>query len=405
MASTPNPVSGGLKLSRLILILLMLTLVGIVFYRYYNKNLKDNTYTFVPKELQIRYQDADFQFELDEENALAILSNPRRYRREFDNLVYDINMAILRHVADRMGLASNLRTQLEDEYQKHHPYLRKLYYEDFVNMADTTSNLYQAWYDNESTNAADVLNEVASKYTCFFVNQVMMALVENRDGNLYGVGKNVDTPCGIALTEGLKPLMARMKERAQVADFGRSRGLLQQRVEKAIAELATMEVRDKKGINKQLQTRIWGFAVSSSDLELSAISILKVGFRLNEYFDVSLSTSTNSVVVTLPEPTILSHEVYPRIDKLDIGWLREVQGVDFNESLNLLREEFRREAYENDVMDKAKKQAVEVVRTMFEPLFASINRKYKLEVRFREGAPDPAYEKDDDSFSDLDSRR
>ena len=146
-----------------------------------------------------------------------------------------------------------------------------------------------------------------------------------------------------------------------------------------------MEVRDKKGINKQLQTKVWGFSVSSSDIEVSAISMLKVGFRLNDYFDVSLNQRAGLVTVTLPQPTILSHEVYPKIDKLDIGWLREVKSVDLNKNFNVLRAEFRREALESDIMEKAKDQAVEIMNTMFGPMISSMNGRYTLRVKFQEG--------------------
>jgi len=148
-------------------------------------------------------------------------------------------------------------------------------------------------------------------------------------------------------------------------------------------------VRDKKGINKQLQTKIWGFSVSSSDIEITAISILKVGFRLNDYFDVTLNAKSGTVTVTLPEPQVLSHEVYPKIDKLDIGWLREVKGVNLNQSFNVLREEFRRDAIESDIMEKAKTQAAELMDTMFGPMISSMNKRYKLKVRFRENSQQP----------------
>ena len=89
----------------------------------------------------------------------------------------------------------------------------------------------------------------------------------------------MDTPCGVAVTEALRPMLKTLEDRAAIEDFGRSRGLLQEKIERVIAELATLEIRDKKGINKQLQTKIWGFSVSSSDIEISAISVLKVGFK------------------------------------------------------------------------------------------------------------------------------
>jgi hypothetical protein len=256
-------------------------------------------------------------------------------------------------------------------------------------MKDTTSNLYQTWYDNEGTNAVSIMREAAAKYTCFLVNQVITTLVETTGkGSIYARGKDVDTPCGVAMNEALAPMMKRLEDRAAIDDFSRSKGLMQEKVERTIAELATVEVRDKKGMSKQLQTKVWGFSVSSTDLEVTAISILKAGFKLDEYFDISLNAKSGTVVITLPQPTILSHEVYPKIDKLDIGWLREVKSVDFNRSFNVLRAEFRRDAIENSqVLEKAKTQAKELMNTIFGPVVSSLNKRYKIVVRFREGAP------------------
>lgn len=378
------PTSNRASLARMIVALLALGFLGILVFRYYQNNLKD--YTIIPKELQINYKDAEFEINIDEEDAVAILSNPQRYRREFNQLVYDMNTSILSHVASRMGLNDEIKAKVKDEYEKHHPYLKNLYYNDFIAMKDTTSSIYQTWYDNEGTNAVSILREIASKYTCFLVNQVITTLVETTGkGSIYARGKNVDTPCGVAMGEALQPMLKRLEERAAIEDFSRSKGMMQEKVEKTIAELATVEIRDKKGMSKQLQTKVWGFSVSSTALEVSAISILKAGFKLDEYFDVSLNPGAGVVTITLPQPRILSHEVYPKIDKLDIGWLREVKSVDFNRSFNVLRAEFRRDAIEeSNVYNKAKAQATELMTTIFGPVVNSLNKRYKIKVRFRD---------------------
>ena len=124
--------------------------------------------------------------------------------------------------------------------------------------------------------------------------------------------------------------------------------------------------------------------VSETDVDITALSILKVGFRLTDYFDLELDEQQKTVNITLPEPVILSHEVYPKVEKLDVGWLREIEGSNINEGVNALRESFREDALESDVMDRAKEQARGLMDTMFGPLVGNIGRQYKLVVRFRE---------------------
>jgi hypothetical protein len=393
--SSSSPTSTN-KSARLLLLVLILSFVGVVLFRYYQGG-GGGSFTNIPKEYQVNYLPADFQANIDDENAVAILANPRRYRREFDDLVYNLNRSIIDHVAKRMGLPDSLKTAVYQEYERQHPYLSDLYYNDFIQLKDTTSTLYQSWYENESTNATEALEQVASRYTCFLITQIITQVVQTRGGTMYIKGDNVDTPCGVGINEALRPMMQRLKDRAAIEDFGRSKGLMEEKIQRTIAELATFEVRDKKGITKNLQTKIWGFSVSSSDVEITAISILKIGFKLDDYFTVDLNERSGVVTVTLPEPTILSHEVYPRIDKLDIGWLREVKDVNFNESFNLLRDEFRREARMDNSMERAQEKAVELMNTMFMPVLKAMNSKYQLKVRFQDRPDDDIQNLTDES--------
>jgi len=343
----------------------------------------DPDVTYIPEEMHIDYIPADYRSPIDEEDAMVILSHPQRYRRDFDELIYTFNLSLLRHVASRMNLNKSVKANLEPEYQKHHPYYRELYYNDFVALKDTTDNTNQLWYQNDGASAVEVLNEVASKYTCSIVNIVISNLV---GGHLAAKGNKVDTPCGVALQEGLKPMIKRLEERAAIDDFAKAKGLLEEKVEMAVSELATMEIKDRKGLSKSLKTKVWGVDVSSTDIEVSAMSILKVGFKLDNYFDVSLNDKSKVVTVTLPDPQILSHEVYPKVDKLDVGWMRELQDDDFNRNFNLLRTEFRRDALDSDVMERAKQEAANLMDLMFSPVVNSFNKKYKLQVRFKKSA-------------------
>lgn len=373
------------------IIISMLAITAMILLKYYKPNMpnpigglgSDPTVTHIPKELHINYIPAEYDANVDEEDALVILSNPNRYRRDFDQLVYDFNLSLLNHVANRMDLSMEIKAGLEGEYQRHHDYLKDLYFQDFIALKDTTDSYQQLWYETENVNAVEILNEVASKYTCPMINTVITSLLQSGSSPLAGAGKYVETPCGVALKEGLQPMMKRLEAKAAVADFSRAKGFLEEKVEKAISELATMEVRDKKGLSTELKTNVWGVNVSSTDIEISAISILKVGFKLNDLFEISVDEKRNAVTVTLPEPQILSHEVYPKVDKLEVGWMREVQDEDFNKNFNLLRREFRTDAINSDIMSKAKQEAVELMDLMFSPVVASLNRRYKLQIRFK----------------------
>jgi hypothetical protein len=281
-----------------------------------------------------------------------------------------------------MGLDGNTKNLIANEYKTQHPYIRQMYFNDFIGLKDTTSNLYQSWYENEASNAVDLLNEVASKYTCFFVTNVLSTVLRTQDGKISVSGKKVETPCGIALTEGLKPMIKRLQDGASIRDFSKAKGMIKEKVERSIAELGVMEVRDRKGIDKQYSTKIFSRNVSTSDVQISAISIIKVGYQLQNYFNISADQNTHTVTVILPQPTILSHEVFPKIDNLDIGWMRELKNEDFNSAINALRQQFREDALKSDIMDKSKVRVGELMQMLIGPVVQNIGKGYQLKVKF-----------------------
>lgn len=399
--SNPPTSNSGLITTRILILVLVLSLAGLGIWWFLPQRTGSNLSSVrVPKEIQLTYLPAEYQVNINEDDAVQILTNPKRYRREFDQLIYDLNVSILQHVGRRMGLTAEQQFNVKEEYDQQHPYLRKLYYEDFMEIQDTTSVFARSWYQRESGSAASAMEMVAGKYTCFLVNQILTKVIPTQEGSLYAKGKKVNTPCGVAMAEALQPIIKRMEQSAEVADFSKAKGMLEERVEKAIAELATYEMQSKKGLSKRLQTKIWGVAVSATNVEISAVSVMKVGFKLDKYLNIDLREGSRTVVFTLPEPEILSHAVYPRMDKFDIGWLREVEGNMLNESFELLREEFVKEAMRENVMDKAKDRAEEVMQMLVGPIMSGLGNNYRLLVRYQP----PSETKDwdvRDEFTDL----
>ncbi|TXF87571.1 DUF4230 domain-containing protein [Neolewinella aurantiaca] len=380
-SSSKGAQSRGSNYTQIAIVVLIAGILGTLAYKAYKPG---SGFLAAPAEYQLQYMPADFQISIDPEQALAILQNPKRYKREFDALVYDINTDILKHVSNRMGLNDSLRSEVIREYDRQQEEFASLYYNDFMRMRDSTAAEYEAWYEEGGSKLITIFEEVASNYTCFMVNKILAVVIRTRNGNILAKGADVNNPCKVATGEALRPLMARMEERAKIDDFSRSKGMFQEKVENVIGELATIEVKDKKGISKQLQTSIWGMNVSETDVEITAISILKVGFRLDQQFQVDLDERSKVVTITLPDPQILSHEVLPKIEKLDIGWMRELEGVNINEGVNALREAFRSEAIESDVFRRAKVQATDLMNTMFQPMVRGIGKDYRIEVEFRQ---------------------
>jgi hypothetical protein len=363
--------------------LLLFALLGVAAFLGYKILKGEDTTSSIPRAMQVTYVPADFKMNLDEQKTLEILSNPQRYKQEFDDLILNFNTNLVVHVSNRMGLNNQYRTAAVNEYRKMHPYVRQMYFNDFIGLTDTTSQIYKTWYESEGASAVDLLNEVASKYTCFFMTSIMATVLKTQDGKLAVKGSKVETPCGIALTEGLRPMIKRLQDAAAIRDFSKAKGLLREKVEKAVTELAVMEVRDKKGIKYDNATKVWGYNVSQTNIEITGISIIKVGFNLSQFLDISVDDRNKTVNVTLPQPQILSHEVYPKIESLDVGWMREISPQDFNDNINRLRQAFREDAMNSDIFIKARQRAGGVMDMMLSPMVKNINKGYKVSVHFK----------------------
>lgn len=392
MSTQPDPNYGnsGGGGGRQLLLLAAIVLVCVMLYRAISSDGGFFDFLGSSKEVQLKYVEKDFQPNLNEEATLRILSDPARYKKEFDELVYNFNMSLLYHISNRMTLPDSVRRRLEPEYKKHHEYLSKLYYNDFVALKDTSAGLYETWYKDNVNQAVGIFNEVAGKYTCFFVTQIMATLIKTDNGKVYAKGRGVETPCGIALNEALKPMVERLQKRAAIIDFSASRGLLKERVRKGIAELGTYELRSRMGLDKTLQYKVFGFAISETDLRVEAISVVKAGFKLDQSFDLSIQPNRSEVYVTLPRASILAHEVYPRVDKLDVGFLAGITEDEMNSNLNELRRAFRDEAINQEkVLERAEARADSVLQLMLGPMVRGMGRNYKLKVRFND-SPLPA---------------
>ncbi len=335
--------------------------------------------SYQKKDFKVKYRPTDFTYKIDDEYTLKLLSDPSNNRKEFNNFLYEYNMALINHMGKRMGFTDSLMISARDRYNDHHAYVKDLYYKDFMRLRTGANKASDTWYRQDHTKAVEAFNEVSSKYTCFIVNHILTSILETKDGYLKVEGRNINEPCTIALNEGISPMIKRLKEQAVIDDFARSRGMLSEKVENTISELATMEVRDKKGLKRKLQSQVMGYNVSSTEIDISAISILKAGFKLDKYFDIKMYQQSKKLIVTLPQPQILSHEVYPRVDKLDVGWMRSISDADFNENFNLLREQFRKEAVNSDIYTKSKTKVKDILHILLSPLLSD---GYNLEVKF-----------------------
>lgn len=389
MNATPKKTGG---IGPILIIVTVVSLAGMILFKTFKgvgrgpENPRTRSHAkaekFKKKRKKFKFIPADFDLNMNEEQILTILRDPDKHPKEFDKLIRNINLKVLKHVANRLDLPREMKQDVEKEYGVHHKYLKSLYLRDFERLNDPNSKIYKIWYNNQTSSSVKLFNEVASKYTCYLVDLIFSTVAERGGYDLLKKNKNMETPCGIALEEAMYPMLERLEKRAVIDDFSASKGLLEEKVENTIAELAVMEIKDKKAIDKKLTTKFFGLDVSSTNVEISAISILKIGYKLDRQFSVQLKPKYKEVLVTLPQPEILSHEVYPRVDKLDIGWMKNLDKDDFNEYINDLRDAFREDAFRSQAFNKSEKQVENLLSMILEPVVQGMGKGYKIKFRY-----------------------
>ncbi len=186
---------GGSIFGKQILLVGLLAAAGFMIYKaFFGGGTGIADFFKGSESVDVTYIPSDFQPNLDEESTLRILSEPEKYRKEFGELVYGFNMSLLYHIANRMDLDDSLKRRLEPMYQVHHEYLNELYFNDFVALRDTTAGLYNAFYKDNANQAVRVFNEVAGKYTCFYVTQIIASLLHTTGGKLMAKAKAWNRP-------------------------------------------------------------------------------------------------------------------------------------------------------------------------------------------------------------------
>ncbi|NJN34445.1 MAG: hypothetical protein HC817_09525 [Saprospiraceae bacterium] len=105
----PDPEGGKPNVARQFLLVALLGIAGFLMYKIFSGE-DVGSKTSIPKAMQMTYVPSDFKMNLDEQKTLETLSNPQRYKREFDELILNFNTNLVVHVANRMGLNNALRS-------------------------------------------------------------------------------------------------------------------------------------------------------------------------------------------------------------------------------------------------------------------------------------------------------
>jgi len=193
--------------------------------------------------------------------------------------------------------------------------------------------------------------------------------------------------CEDIFSEVLTSLSASLLEHAVIEDIGNLQ--LREKSRTAIAELATVEdaftAAEKKAFRRDIA---WGYLPpSDSEISIEFNSLVKAGVQLDEYFEITVDQAAKTVMITLPEPKILSNEPNYRVLRLKDGWIwNEIDEKLLNRTLEDGKQQIEELALQSGILEEAKENARQIFHTILQPLTSLPDNVYEVTVRF---ADDP----------------
>lgn len=329
-------------------------------------------------------EEVDFKliknFDKDIESNIEIISNPITNESKLFDLFRKINISIFNHICERINITGNIKNEIIKTYERKHRHLFNMFYDDLINSRENEPSLYDEWYEEYRYKSLTNFSECFKKNISFYISHVFATVIKTAKlPTIFNNGKRISLG-GIGLNEIFNPLIKKVKIQAAINDFSLAKGLLNLEVTKEISELCTYEIRDRKGLNKEIMAKILGIPFQKVVTEISAISIMKIGIDLNS--DIDFYIDGDLLVIELPEPKILTHEVYPKFDNFFLAWSGEFKVSHLNKMLNELRVEFRRVALENNCFEISKTKTESIINQTLIKLLKKFNLVFKVKIRF-----------------------
>lgn len=195
--------------------------------------------------------------------------------------------------------------------------------------------------------------------------------------------------CGIVAHELLMPLTTALRDRALVIDIEASRSELKEHLRTAIAELAVAEDRlattFSRDFTRTFFADTWAEFHSTATLEINASGVIKAGYDLREYFDLTVDHMDKRLIVTLPEPRILSRDIELEVASDRDGFLSKVTPEKRTQALRQIRSELQRRAVQGGLLVEAKEKVEGLVQIIYSPLSYLPEGSYAVEVQFSDG--------------------
>ncbi len=90
----------------------------------------------------------------------------------------------------------------------------------------------------------------------------------------------------------------------------------------------------------------------------------------------------HEIIITLPEPEVLTNEIVPKIENIEEGWFIEIDKQKINKALVNVKKILKNEALKSNILDRAKENAGSILKVIFQPIVMAADPPLKITINF-----------------------
>lgn len=310
---------------------------------------------------------------------------------EVENAVWNLHDSALTHVTRSLNLTDSSTRLLRKNLRERNSAIATLYIDEarreFVQAQVIPGEV--RYFSYRLSDAARSFSRVLSRRLCDVMILSYGLSSPSRQDSM--PGQLLEVPCKIVLGEVLLPISESLESQGLLADYLEGREAVSERIRHAIVELATAEDDFDIALSETYRREIlWGSSVAHLRLHVKAR--VKAGFDLREFFSYEVDVDARSLIVTLPEPRLLSVEVLPKIQSMEDGWFVDIDEDKINQALATGRIRAAEAAVSSGLLGNARSNASLLIVDMLSPLAYTPTTNLRIVVDFKPSRKDSLLE-------------
>ena len=356
----------------------------------------------VHKEMPIKTESqTPFQSNLDFDRITNSIPKPGEHSspqgfNDFSRSLKQIHSGILEFFSEKLDLTEEEKQSVLKNYNEYHKEFAGNYYDQLIALNESASSPKEESFITYGTaQSVRNLSSILSSDICSLAGFVI-TLATSQSKESSPLGMLLGKPCQFLLSAGLNPILRELKRRAVIQDFTVSRISLKKHIRKMIVEMGTVKDNFRTVFNEDYTVKLIFGLKSRANLRLHVKSIVKAGFKLDKFFKLEFHHETKEIVLTLPEPEILSNEIDAKVKNIEDGWFVKIDEEKLNRMNKKVREWSYKEAIKRKILENARANAELILKTIFQPIVLATDPEYKISIKFKVADNLPIENKTDD---------